>query len=31
VLKADYGLDLPRDLQIEFSKRVQEITERTGK
>src|SRR5580692_7970037 len=31
VLKADYGLDLPRGLQIEFSKRVQEITERTGK
>jgi 2-isopropylmalate synthase len=31
VLKADYGLDLPRDLQIEFSKRVQEVTDRTGK
>jgi 2-isopropylmalate synthase len=31
VLKADYGLDLPRGLQIEFSKRVQETTDRTGK
>jgi 2-isopropylmalate synthase len=31
VLKADYGLDLPRGLQIEFSKRVQEIADRTGK
>src|SRR5438067_6946638 len=31
VLKADYGLDLPRGLQIEFSKRVQEMTDRTGK
>src|SRR5690348_13539637 len=31
VLKADYGLDLPRSLQIEFSKRVQEVTDRTGK
>jgi 2-isopropylmalate synthase len=31
VLKADYGLDLPRGLQIEFSKRVQEVTDRTGK
>jgi len=31
VLKADYGLDLPRGLQIEFSKKVQEITDRTGK
>src|SRR5439155_12317898 len=31
VMKADYGLDLPRGLQIEFSKRVQEVTDRTGK
>ena len=31
VLKSDYGLDLPRGLQIEFSKRVQEVTDRTGK
>ena len=31
VLKTDYGLDLPRGLQIEFSKRVQEIADRTGK
>src|SRR6266478_578594 len=31
VLQADYGLDLPRGLQIEFSKRVQEVTDRTGK
>jgi len=31
VLKTDYGLDLPRGLQIEFSKRVQEVADRTGK
>src|SRR6266478_3342405 len=31
VIKADYGLDLPRGLQIEFSKRVQEVADRTGK
>jgi 2-isopropylmalate synthase len=31
VLQADHGLDLPRGLQIEFSKRVQEVTDRTGK
>ena len=31
VLKSDYGLDLPRGLQIEFSKRVQEVADRTGK
>jgi 2-isopropylmalate synthase len=31
VLKVDYGLDLPRGLQIEFSKRVQEVTDRSGK
>ena len=31
VLKTDHGLDLPRGLQIEFSKCVQEIADRTGK
>jgi 2-isopropylmalate synthase len=31
LLKADYGLDLPRLLQIEFSGIVQELTDRTGK
>src|SRR5436189_4653571 len=31
VLKADHGLDLPRGLQIEFSRVVQEWTDRTGK
>jgi 2-isopropylmalate synthase len=31
VLKADYGLDLPRGLQIEFSRKVQEVADRTGK
>jgi 2-isopropylmalate synthase len=31
VLKTDYGLDLPRGLQIEFSKEVQEVADRTGK
>jgi 2-isopropylmalate synthase len=31
VIKADYGLDLPRGLQIEFSKRVQEVADHTGK
>ena len=31
VLKTDYGLDLPRGLQIEFSKRIQEVADRTGK
>ncbi|HUC09337.1 MAG TPA: 2-isopropylmalate synthase [Stellaceae bacterium] len=31
VLKADHGLDLPRGLQIEFSKQVQEVADRTGK
>jgi 2-isopropylmalate synthase len=31
VLNADHGLDLPRGLQIEFSKRVQEVADRTGK
>ncbi|TMJ49103.1 MAG: 2-isopropylmalate synthase, partial [Alphaproteobacteria bacterium] len=31
VMKSDYGLDLPRGLQIEFSKVVQEVADRTGK
>jgi 2-isopropylmalate synthase len=31
VLKTDYGLDLPRPLQIEFSQVVQEMTDSTGK
>ena len=31
VIKADHGLDLPRGLQIEFSKIVQEVADRTGK
>jgi 2-isopropylmalate synthase len=31
VLKTDYGLDLPRGLQIEFGKCVQEVADRTGK
>ncbi|HTV44789.1 MAG TPA: 2-isopropylmalate synthase [Stellaceae bacterium] len=31
VLQADHGLDLPRGLQIEFSKCVQEVADRTGK
>jgi 2-isopropylmalate synthase len=30
VMDTDHGLDLPRRLQMEFSKRVQEITESTG-
>ncbi|MGH7065718.1 MAG: 2-isopropylmalate synthase [Stellaceae bacterium] len=31
VLQADRGLDLPRGLQIEFSRIVQEVADRTGK
>ena len=31
VLKADHGLDLPRALQVEFSRIVQEVTDRSGK
>ncbi len=31
VLKSDHGLDLPRGLQIEFSRVVQEVADRTGK
>jgi 2-isopropylmalate synthase len=31
VIKADHGLDLPRSLQIEFSRIVQQVADRTGK
>ncbi|MGH7113489.1 MAG: alpha-isopropylmalate synthase regulatory domain-containing protein, partial [Stellaceae bacterium] len=31
VLQADHGLDLPRGLQVEFSRIVQEVADRTGK
>lgn len=31
VLQADYGLNLPRNLQIEFSKEIQSITDAEGK
>src|SRR6266851_6459209 len=31
VLKADHGLELPRALQVEFSRIVQEVADRTGK
>jgi 2-isopropylmalate synthase len=31
LLKEDHGLDLPRALQVEFSRVVQEVTDRTGK
>ena len=31
LLKADHGLELPRALQVEFSRIVQDWTERTGK
>src|SRR5208283_614820 len=31
LLKADHGFDLPRGLQVEFSRVVQEWTDRTGK
>jgi 2-isopropylmalate synthase len=30
ILQADYGLEVPRRLQIEFSRVIQEITDRTG-
>jgi len=30
VLDAEYGLDLPKDLQIDFSRRIQRIAEDTG-
>ncbi|WP_025769797.1 2-isopropylmalate synthase [Thioalkalivibrio sp. HK1] len=31
LMKADHGLDLPRGLQIEFSRTVQQATERSGR
>ncbi len=31
VLQADYGLNLPRNLQVEFSKEIQSITDQEGK
>jgi len=31
VLQADYGLNLPRNLQVEFSKEIQQITDVEGK
>ncbi|TIL82842.1 MAG: 2-isopropylmalate synthase, partial [Mesorhizobium sp.] len=31
VLQADYGLNLPRNLQIEFSQAIQAITDAEGK
>lgn len=31
ILKAEHDLDLPRDLQIEFSSIVQKVTDQTGK
>ena len=30
IMKAEHGLDLPRRLQIEFSRSIQTITEDTG-
>ena len=31
IMKEEHGLDLPRRLQIEFSKTIQTITEDTGR
>ncbi|WP_296319291.1 2-isopropylmalate synthase [Reyranella sp.] len=31
ILKSDYGIDMPRLLQVEFSKRIQQIADETGK
>jgi 2-isopropylmalate synthase len=31
ILKTDYGIDLPRLLQVEFSKAIQQIADETGK
>jgi len=31
ILQADYGLNLPRNLQVEFRQDIQEITDRDGK
>ncbi|MBV8186126.1 MAG: 2-isopropylmalate synthase [Alphaproteobacteria bacterium] len=31
ILKSDYGIDMPRLLQVEFSKMIQQIADETGK
>ncbi|MFO1188384.1 MAG: 2-isopropylmalate synthase [Alphaproteobacteria bacterium] len=31
LLQSEYGIDLPRDMQVEFSKVIQKITDETGK
>ena len=31
ILKTDYGIDMPRLLQVEFSKVIQQIADETGK
>ena len=31
ILKTDYGIDMPRLLQVEFSKMIQQIADETGK
>ena len=31
LLKADHGLDLPRNLQVEFSRLVQDVTDQSGR
>ncbi len=31
LLEAEHGLELPRELQVEFSRRVQEVTDASGK
>ncbi|MBS0220262.1 MAG: 2-isopropylmalate synthase [Proteobacteria bacterium] len=31
ILKTDYGIDMPRPLQVEFSKTIQQIADETGK
>ena len=31
ILKSDYGIDMPRLLQVEFSKVIQQIADETGK
>jgi len=31
IMEAEYGIDMPRDMQIEFSKVIQNISDKTGK
>jgi len=31
IMEAEYGIDMPRDMQVEFSKVIQNISEKTGK